>query len=160
MKPLYNHNSAETAYLVSDYPYGRKRCQIRFWLESDPKKGFRFCSQTEHPVKKIWNAPKKSTYNLVGGNMFLDEQGHCSWEGVSEYTSAEKALEFARKFPSTDSKVLLAWALKKAAFCKLLAEGKAGFTINGVRQERSAQEIERDKAEHDTWLECARLLKQ
>ncbi len=66
--PLLGHTSEETAYLVNDYPYGfRLRCQIRYWMEYDKKRGFRFCSQTTNPKREgtHWNKPKKSTYYYV-----------------------------------------------------------------------------------------------
>jgi hypothetical protein len=52
------HLSPETAYLVSDYPYGfRLRCKIRYWLEHHPKRGTRFVSQTTNPnaAGEVWN---------------------------------------------------------------------------------------------------------
>jgi hypothetical protein len=46
-KVLSGHVSEETAFLVEDYPYGfRLRCKIRYWLEFDPKKGFRSLSNS------------------------------------------------------------------------------------------------------------------
>jgi len=84
---LQGHTTAETAYVVDDYPYGfRLRCKIRYWLEYAPKKGFRLCSQTTNPklAYEKWNAPKKSTYLLLAV-MGLDEEGHVSWTGVSPY---------------------------------------------------------------------------
>lgn len=72
MKVLWGHNSAETAYVVADYPYGfRLRCQIRYWLEYRKGKGFRFVSQTTNPKRpgEVWNKPKASTYSPLGGNV-------------------------------------------------------------------------------------------
>lgn len=66
MTPLYGHTSKDTAYLQPDYPYGRQlRCQRRVWIEHDPKKGMRFCTQTTNPkvAGTVWNKPKKSTYS-------------------------------------------------------------------------------------------------
>ncbi len=49
---LAGHVSPETAYVVSDYPYGfRLRCQIRYWLEYSPTHGFRLVSQTTNPKR-------------------------------------------------------------------------------------------------------------
>ena len=85
MKVLSNHYSPETAYVVDDYPYGRLRCKIRYWLEVNSK-GTRFWSQTTNPKKagEVWNKPKASTY-LVVGAMFLNEEGHVTWSGLSVY---------------------------------------------------------------------------
>lgn len=83
MKYLTGHTSPETAFVVDDYPYGfRLRCKIRYWLEYNPKRGFRFVSQTTNPKKPIisWNAPKASTYVHGSAVMTLDESnGHVGW---------------------------------------------------------------------------------
>lgn len=86
MKILSGHYSPETAYLVDDYPYGfRLRCKIRYWLEVN-KNGTRLWSQTTNPKKpgEVWNKPKASTYSMVGA-MFLDENDHVHWSGLSLY---------------------------------------------------------------------------
>lgn len=82
-KILSGHVSPETAYVVKDYPYGfRLRCKIRYWLESDAKKGTRLVSQTTNPkasaIQDIWNKPKKSTYAAFGV-LFLDDNGRLKW---------------------------------------------------------------------------------
>ncbi len=101
VKPLHGHTSPETAYLVSDYPYGRTlRCRIRYWLEYDKKKGYRFVSQTENPKDLQWNAPKRSTYMNLAACMYLDENSHVKWTGLSGYSSANDTLEFVKNFPT------------------------------------------------------------
>lgn len=86
---LYGHDSAETAYVVDDYPYGfRLRTQIRYWIETT-KNGDRFVSQTLNPKTGKWNKEKKSTYNEVGV-MFLDENTHVKWTGFSHWEDEEK----------------------------------------------------------------------
>lgn len=94
------HTSEETALVVADYPYSfRLRCKIRYWLETDPKKGARFCSQTTNPKVsvEVWNKPKKSTYSELGGAMFTDENGHVHWDGLSEY-ELDKAESFLAEY--------------------------------------------------------------
>lgn len=66
---LHGHISPDTAYLVTDYPYGRTlRCQIRYWLHTadkgQHKHQTRFTSQTTNPKRDgtVWNQPKSSTY--------------------------------------------------------------------------------------------------
>ncbi len=88
---LHGHTSAETAYLVDDYPYGfRLRCKIRYWVETAHKgasKGQqRFMSQTTNPkvAGEPWNKPKGSTYSLMVF-MFLDDEQHVRHCGVSQY---------------------------------------------------------------------------
>jgi hypothetical protein len=125
MTPLYGHNSFETAYLVDSYPYGRLRCRIWFWLESDPKKGFRFVSQTENPKNGRMNAPKKSTYSKMAGCMFLDENLHCTWTGITEYSDCGEALAFVQKFQKSDLLTLKVWSYAKARYCnQILLSGK------------------------------------
>lgn len=65
---LRGHVSQETAVLVEDYPYGRLRCKIRYWVER-PTKGAgkgqeRPVSQTSNPkTGNTWqNKPKAGTY--------------------------------------------------------------------------------------------------
>lgn len=97
---LASHESPETAFIVADYPYGfRLRCQIRYWLEFNPKKGTRFCSQTTNPKRGgiHWNAPKKSTYCYIGAVMYFDEVGHVQWSGLSEYSDAAEAAAWLEK---------------------------------------------------------------
>lgn len=79
---LFGHTSEETAYVVNDYPYGfTLRCKIRYWIETHPKHGDRFCSQTTNP-KKIgdpWNKPKKSTYDPIMLMLKDEETGHIKY---------------------------------------------------------------------------------
>jgi hypothetical protein len=85
-KVLSGHYSEETAYMVNDYPYGFKlRCKIKYWLEVN-KNGTRLVTRTTNPKKSYehWNAPKMSTYSLVGA-MFLNEENHVQWSGLSPY---------------------------------------------------------------------------
>lgn len=80
---LTGHTSADTAYLVTDYPYGfRLRCQIRYWIETT-KHGSRVVSQTTNPKKPglVWNKPKASTYTnlrvlyLDGATGYVENAG-------------------------------------------------------------------------------------
>ena len=164
VKPLQGHTSQETAYMVDDYPYGRKlRCRIRFWLETDPKKGVRFCHQTEHPTTKVWNAPKKGTYNFLVGAMYLDEQGHCTHESIGVYDEAARVLAFAHELGMTLDDAqrarLVVWCVKKASLTHKLATGEAAFMINGVAQKDTAEESARKLAESKVWEECVHLLR-
>src|SRR5215471_1630221 len=94
MQILSGHISPETAYLVDDYPYGfRLRCKIRYWLEYNPKHGFRLVSQTSNPKRPgfVWNKPKASTYSKFGGCMYLESDDHVTWSGLSEYSTGAEA---------------------------------------------------------------------
>jgi len=121
MIPLYGHTSPESAYLVSDYPYGFKlRTKIRYWIESHPTRGFRFCQQTMDPKRAgdNWNAPKKSTYAILAMNLFLDEKEHVSFSQLTEYSSGKQSEAFIRSFPDSDYSALKRFAPMKAAYLK------------------------------------------
>lgn len=123
MKILKGHDSPETAYVVDDYPYGfRLRCTIRYWLESDPKRGVRFVSQTSNPKKPglVWNKPKASTYSRFGGCMFLDDDGHVRHSGLTEYTDGAEAAAWRDAYgegcPAAMRETMLRWVNAKLAY--------------------------------------------
>lgn len=94
---LYNHTSQETAYVVNDYPWGfRLRTQIRYWIESKPKHGQRFGSQTINPKTGKWCAPKYSTYSPIM-IMFLDEKEHVHFTCLRMHDSEEHVTSFKEK---------------------------------------------------------------
>lgn len=161
MTPLYGHISPETAHVVEDYPYGfRLRCKIRYWLESHPKRGFRFCSQTTNPKRagEPWNNPKASTYTLLAACMYRNDEGHITWDGLSEYSDAAQVLAFCQKYPGADLSRLLDWATLKACYEDQSIAGNVVWTMNGKEipdsEERKAEHV-RDAA---IWREVAKLL--
>jgi hypothetical protein len=159
--PLFGHTSPETAYLVDDYPYGRKvRCRIRYWLEyGGPKKGYRFCSQTEHPVKKIWNNPKKGTYHLLAACMYLeDETGYVKYDTLHELSSANNVLKFLADYPDAYKNNMLPWINAKIRFLEGMISGQVYMTINGEKREEGAADQERNNAELITWRQCLALI--
>lgn len=117
------HTSPETAYVVDGYPYGfRLRCKIRYWLEHHPKRGFRFVSQTTNPKREgeVWNKPKASTYVRFGAAMYLDEEGHVAWAGLSEYCTGAEAQRFLDAYgtavPEAGFALLKKWVAAKVAY--------------------------------------------
>lgn len=164
-KPLYGHTSPETAFLITDYPYSWKlRCSIRYWLEWNVKKGVRFCSQTTNPKKgNVWNAVKKSTYVLLAACMFLDENGHCQWSSLSEYTDPDKFLDFLQNFPdielSKETKGRLQyWVSGKIAICNVTIKGEAVISINGKPCLPTEHDIEEAKKNLEYWEKSKILL--
>jgi hypothetical protein len=160
--PIFGHVSLETAYLIADYPYGRTlRCKRRVWLESDPKRGVRFVAQTENPKNGRWNKPHMSTYTDVAAALYLDADNHVQWEQIGYYSTPEQALAFVQSYgkQAEGASRLLYWALEKARLAKALGEGKAHFTINGVKSERSESQRADDSREAGIWLQVAELLK-
>lgn len=88
---LTGHTSADTAYLVGDYPYGRRlRCKIRYWIETATKGAAsgqqRFMAQTTNPKSRepgdVWNKPKASTYSQIMA-MYLDDIDHVHAHHIS-----------------------------------------------------------------------------
>jgi hypothetical protein len=97
MKFLKGHTSPETAFVVKDYSYGfRLRCKIRYWIETDMKKGSRLCYQTIDTRRQgeVWNKPKCSTYARFGGAMYLDEKDRVVWSGLTQYSDSTEIREW------------------------------------------------------------------
>lgn len=158
VKVLSGHTSQETAFLVEDYPYGRLRCKIRYWLERKETKGFRFVSQTENPKNGRWNAPKMGTYVDLCANMYIDEKGHCTWACVTSYSDAEKTREFLTNFPDTDVSILKHFVKAKIAYLRAGARGAVRWEINGVAKEPTKEELSDYSQDAKDWLEIARML--
>lgn len=122
---LKNHVSAETAYVVDDYPYGfRLRCKIRYWLDVDKchRHGIRLMSQTSNPKKPglVWNKPKASTYCRFGGCMYLDADGHVQWTGLHEYMDTSDTTKWIEVWgsgvPEEICPLMEKWARAKVAY--------------------------------------------
>lgn len=145
MTPIYNTSEANP-HIVPDYPYGRLRCQIRFWVEYSPNKGFRLVSQTQNPKTNQWNSPKKGTYHRLAGCLYTDDKGHTHMAACSEYSSFTDVLDYLRNFPEDKVSwdILQAWSLAKVAYYrKLVAETmRMVITVNGVEQEQSEEQRE------------------
>lgn len=113
---LKGHYSADTAYVVEDYPYGfRLRTQIRYWLESKDAYGTRLVSQTLNPKTGVWNKPKGSTYVQLGVMVRDEGSGHISWRGWSLYGGRCELEQFVKDFEAgmTDGDKLYAGAMLK-----------------------------------------------
>lgn len=100
MTPLYGHTSIDTAYLVTNYPWGfTLKTEKQFWIEFKESKGFRFCSRTKDPKKDRWCEPKNGTYCALAMCMYLDEKEHVTYSCLTEYSSAKDIQEFVGNFP-------------------------------------------------------------
>jgi len=151
-QPLYGHTSEATAYLVEDYPYGfTARTQIRYWLETKPKKGWRLVSQTMNPKTGSWNKPKTSTYADWGGAMYLDDNGHVQWTGVGPYTGDNEMLAFVTTFPDSDLRELRKVLPAKLRHLRGLLSGEIFFSVNGDRQPRTEADDARNQRELEIW---------
>lgn len=106
LKVLHGHVSPETAFIVSDYPYGfRLRCKMRYWLETAEKGAkagsMRLMSQTTNPKitsREVWNTPKGSTYSDMILLVLNTEDGHVENHAVSLYSFCEAFDNFRNAF--------------------------------------------------------------
>jgi len=129
---LSGHVSAETAFIVDDYPYGfRLRCHIRYWIEYKPSHGFRFVSQTSNPKKAgiVWNKPKAGTYSKFGAVLMQgDTDGYITYTCLGIYTDAKEARTWFDKngaFLVEEGRVdVEKWVIAKERYESLRAEGK------------------------------------
>jgi hypothetical protein len=147
------HVSAESAYVVDDYPFGfRLRCQKRYWIEYKPGKvgGFRLVTQTSNPKRAglVWNAPKKGTYTdiLVMG---FNAKGHVITDGF-RVGENEETLD---RFLAAYREGIGPEGLKIERIARAFARGMKNITVtvtvngDGPRQTREeANEIVRKSA--------------
>lgn len=116
------HISPATAYVVEDHPYGfHDRCQMRYWIEFQPKKGFRLWMQSSNPKRPgTWNKPKSGTYSKFGAALYLDPEGHVKCAGLTEYASVEECEAFVEMYfagvPEAGQKITKAWLAAKTAY--------------------------------------------
>ena len=95
MKTIIKPQPTESNPVVVDnYPYGYKKTQCRFWIESVKNKGDRFVKQTLNPKTGEWNKPKKSTYSPIMV-AFKDATGKTTYRGLSTYVGKEDYDKFA-----------------------------------------------------------------
>jgi hypothetical protein len=158
MKPIYNHNSEDSAYVVDSYPYGFKdRCIAKFWLESN-KKGFRLVMRTRNPKNGVWNKPKKSVYASITACMYLDDENKVNWKNITEYSSDKDVLSFIENFPEADMTNIFVFASLKCRMIKNLLDRKLVFTINGEKRDLSDDDFANYQKELAGWRACANAL--
>jgi hypothetical protein len=90
-------------------------------LEHHPRHGFRLVSQTTNPKRgNTWNKPKASTYAKFGGCMYLDEDNHVQWSGLTEYSDATESQKFLDTYgagvPEAGLPLLRKWVAAKLAY--------------------------------------------
>lgn len=149
VKALYGHDSFETAYTVQDYPYGRQRCVMYFWLETKPSKGVRLVTQSTNPKNGRLNKPHPGIYSLITANMYLDENEHCQWTTVNEYHEPQIVIDFIRNFPDNHRMdVLKVWCLKKYQYELWCVENKRSRISESSASEA---DVERWTKAKDLW---------
>jgi len=88
----------ESAHVAANYPYGRLRTEMRFWVEYRRGQGFRAVTCSLNPKTGKWNKPHKDTYTEAIA-CYLDLNGHIKFAGFSHY-ERESAGEFFTLFES------------------------------------------------------------
>lgn len=103
--------SLDTAKIAQDYPYGRLRCKMHFYVEHRPKMGYRAVTQSINPKNGRLNKPHAGTYSPVP--IYVSETAEGFFEFVYVPRYPEKANEFIQKYwkqiPEQDQKYLVAW---------------------------------------------------
>jgi hypothetical protein len=98
---------------------------------------------------EVWNKPKASTYYRFGGAMFLDDEGHVQWAGLSEYSGGAEASAFKEKYgeavPEAGKPTMNQWVAAKVAYDgnrkkRRSAERRLGRGAQGVSR-RGAEGI-------------------
>ena len=168
-KPLYGHASPDTAYVIDDYPSGFKaRCRKRVWLEFKARQGWRLVEQTsdkwypgEEPAKDAvlrWNKPKASTYALLGGCMYQDEQDHIEWAQLSGYAKPSQVLEFVKEFRQADFGMIKVFTAKQFAYIKAKMLGRLALTVNDKLIPWSDRELGEARKDLEIWAEVAKAV--
>jgi hypothetical protein len=99
-KLLLGHISMETSYVIEDYPYGGLRCKRRCWIETRPKMGQRFVTQTSNPKKAglVWNKPHAGTYSRLCVMYLNPENNHVEIMGLGLYSYRDAVEAFINQF--------------------------------------------------------------
>lgn len=143
MKILNGHNNFETAFIVNNYPYGRLRTDMAYWIEKG-KNGFRLCRQSLNPKTGQWNKPKKSTYSqflLLAQN---PENGHVSSIGFSRYSEVKRVKEFLEKYRSQLSHEQVK-EIEKIISLKQKASEIYDQAMQEIKEEKRIEKIELGK---------------
>lgn len=127
---IYNKDSFENSIEVDNYPWGFKKTQKRFWLETN-KRGTRLVSSTKNPKDGKWCKPKASTYSEVGvlTSEIKDGKNFISWTGLSIYANDKDIVEFTR---AVDVQQLPKEAQKKICFLKAKNHAWKGVKVEFV----------------------------
>ncbi len=144
-KTILNPQPTENAPVVVDnYPYGRHRTLMRYWVESVKKKGDRFVSQTLNPSTKQWNKPKKATYNAVNVVYRDESNGHISYFALcrtTEVKSYKKFIDFIGDLELNE--------LQKEELKVLRAYIKTYEGVTFSCREVSSEETEEERKAHE-----------
>lgn len=139
---IFGHTSAETALEVGNYPYGRLRTTIRYWIETT-KNGDRFVAQTINPKNGRLNAPKKSTYSEAMV-LYRDRSNfHIGTVGVSMYLDPELLQHF---LDITEGRLS---DLQRAKVARVIAMNKVFANVTWTISENSGPATDEEKSQAD-----------
>ena len=96
LQNVYDENTTEAT--SDSYPYGRLRCQAKWWVEDNGKKGMRACFQTINPKTGRVNAPKKGTYSLVVILVKNPENNYIESHSLSPHRDSAECQAFLDKY--------------------------------------------------------------
>lgn len=148
---LYGHTDENSAYVVEDYPYGRERTLMRYWLEYKKNKGYRFVSQTLNPKTKRWNNPHPGTYSDFLLMVRLFSNGHVHSTQPVSYTALDTIRNIRaygqsyrpEVYTTVKAYLLAGLAYNTKAIQRMKKTGGSGWSINGVPQKAKLPDLER-----------------
>jgi hypothetical protein len=156
VKALYGHTSFETAFCAEDYPYGRLRTKMYFWLETKDSKGVRLSYRSLNPKTGSVNKQHNEGYAEISANLYLDENGHCKLASLNQYADFAKVSEFIQNFPENHRMSLIkVVCLKKYTYYRQCVDQKRTFiSINGVEEPVSGDELEKLTKDKNGWWQA------
>jgi len=147
-KYVYNKDSFENSIEVENYPWGFKKTNKKYWLETN-KKGTRLVSSTKNPKTNEWCKAKFSTYSEVGvlTSNIKDGKNFISWTGLSGYSNDKEIVEFTRnvdveQLPKLSQKVICFLKAKNHAWKGVKVE----FVTNPTSEQSEKLKENEDKA--------------
>ena len=136
---IYNANNFESAVSVKDYPWGfRLKTERKYWTETVPQKGDRFCFQTLNPKTGQWCKVKKSIYYDV--IVMTENDGQISYMAFDWKSFLKNDLDY-EKLNAEQKKQLC----KTKAFDDVMANVEITFTKGPVSEEKEKEQKETER---------------
>jgi len=136
LQNVYDENTTEAK--SDNYPYGRLRCQAKWWVEDNGKKGMRSCFQTINPKTGRVNAPKKGTYSPVVILVKNPENNHIETYSLSPYHDSVECQAFLDKYELSekDEKFITEWIERKKKMEEYYEKNPVKFVITTLEPVR------------------------
>ncbi len=158
IKVLDGHKSADTAYVVEQYPHDEKKAECRFWLENDSN-GYRLVSQSRDSSGS-WGKKKKSPYATFGGAMFLNEEKRVCWSSIDDSSTVKEIHSFLKTFPLFPiPPKLKAQCVVKKTLVKRIADGNNEWQSEGMDHTPIELREETARVELKLWEEIFLIIK-